>query len=57
MQLNAGDISSRMKLKEDLKCKPFSWYIKNIYPELYIPELSPANSGAVSKILNSVFNI
>lgn len=40
-----GDISDRLQLKRKLHCKPFSWYLKNIYPELDMP--------GSSKVLNS----
>ena len=36
-QIDAGDLSSRKKLRTDLKCHDFQWYISNIYPELYAP--------------------
>ncbi|XP_061164827.1 polypeptide N-acetylgalactosaminyltransferase 13-like [Saccostrea echinata] len=34
--LHAGDLSPRIQLKKDLQCKNFTWFIDNVWPELFI---------------------
>ncbi|KHN78181.1 putative N-acetylgalactosaminyltransferase 8 [Toxocara canis] len=36
--MDAGDLTERLELKKRLKCKPFSWFVSEIYPELTPPD-------------------
>uniref|UniRef100_A0A8C5ZVG9 polypeptide N-acetylgalactosaminyltransferase n=1 Tax=Marmota marmota marmota TaxID=9994 RepID=A0A8C5ZVG9_MARMA len=44
--IDYGDISSRIALRKKLKCKPFDWYLKNVYP-LLKPTLNIVGYGRV----------
>ncbi|XP_029291156.1 polypeptide N-acetylgalactosaminyltransferase 6 [Cottoperca gobio] len=43
-----GDISDRLNLRAKLQCKNFTWYLNTVYPEAFIPDLSPQIFGAIT---------
>lgn len=49
MQGDFGDISDRIKLRENLGCKSFKWFLTEIYSELFIPGEALAH-GEVSAL-------
>uniref|UniRef100_A0A8C0E9J1 Polypeptide N-acetylgalactosaminyltransferase 6 n=1 Tax=Bubo bubo TaxID=30461 RepID=A0A8C0E9J1_BUBBB len=35
------------ELREQLHCKNFTWYLQTIYPEMFVPDLTPTFYGAI----------
>ncbi len=46
-----GDVSERKALRERLECKTFEWYLKNVFPEQFVPEES-IYYGEVNELFN-----
>lgn len=43
-----GDLTSRRAIRERLSCKSFDWYLKNIHPDLWVPDIEPLLAGVIS---------
>eukprot|EP00049_Salpingoeca_infusionum_P026288 m.24821 g.24821 ORF g.24821 m.24821 type:complete len:607 (+) comp8642_c0_seq2:78-1898(+) len=51
-RLGAGDISSRLELRERLQCKPFKWYLDNVFPDMMVP--TKENLFGMGQIKNDI---
>uniref|UniRef100_T1J8L0 Polypeptide N-acetylgalactosaminyltransferase n=1 Tax=Strigamia maritima TaxID=126957 RepID=T1J8L0_STRMM len=49
-----GNIQSRLELRKQLNCKPFKWYLENVYPQLRIPDEQDLAFGSVQQGANCV---
>nr|XP_034317775.1 polypeptide N-acetylgalactosaminyltransferase 5 isoform X2 [Crassostrea gigas] len=44
-----GDVTDRKKLRERLQCHSFDWFVKNVYPDLFVPGEAIASGEIRSK--------
>ncbi|XP_033750178.1 inactive polypeptide N-acetylgalactosaminyltransferase-like protein 5 [Pecten maximus] len=42
-----GDVDERFMLKRKLRCRPFDWFLTNIWPELFTYDVNVTASGGV----------
>ncbi|KAL6099973.1 galnt15 [Pungitius sinensis] len=49
-QSESPDITERLRLKRNLGCRNFHWYLTTVYPQLYIPQDRPTLSGELYNV-------
>jgi hypothetical protein len=43
-----GDVSERRAIRDRLKCHSFKWYLDNVHPDQYVPDLNPLYKGMIT---------
>jgi len=51
LQIDIGDVSKRLKLRSDLKCQDFDWFLRHVYPQKFVPN-SPDHVDGFGRIRN-----
>ncbi|EDV55898.1 polypeptide N-acetylgalactosaminyltransferase 1 isoform X1 [Drosophila erecta] len=49
-----GDVTHRVMLRKKLRCKSFEWYLKNIYPEKFVPTKDVQGWGKVHALNSNI---
>ncbi|XP_071385426.1 polypeptide N-acetylgalactosaminyltransferase 15-like [Centroberyx affinis] len=49
-QSESPNITERLRLKKNLGCRNFHWFLTTVFPELYIPQDRPALSGELYNV-------
>ncbi|AWP21834.1 putative polypeptide N-acetylgalactosaminyltransferase 15 [Scophthalmus maximus] len=49
-QSESPNIAERVRLKRNLGCRNFYWYLTVVYPQLYVPQDRPALSGELYNV-------
>ncbi|XP_017149695.1 polypeptide N-acetylgalactosaminyltransferase 1 [Drosophila miranda] len=49
-----GDVTHRVMLRKKLRCKSFAWYLKNIYPEKFVPNADVVGWGKVKSVSSNL---
>ena len=57
MQGEYGDVTGRKELRKRLNCKSFDWYLKNIFPELFIPGDAIASGEVSVSVVFCIFHV
>ena len=48
-----GDLTARFALRKRLNCHSFEWYLKNVHPDLWVPDIEPRLAGVIADPLVS----
>ena len=57
LQGDFGDVSERKELRKKLNCHSFDWYVKNIYPDLFVPGEALASGEVIHCICGTLLII